>query len=211
MHLTIYPIQVQDADTLIRKCEFPAIQANPLHLIRFPRSFPEARESEIQWMVNNLKNTLEKDRHNFRKICADDGTPVGFAGWTVVQDEASMNQRHVGNQDQNFNPDPETLDVDAWLEVSKMLREERNRVLYGLKNAWRLITISVNQDYQHQGIGSMLMKWGCEEADRNQRDSFVMASPAAVKLYTKFGFKKAGEVRTEKGVFQSMFRKAQIP
>lgn len=68
--------------------------------------------------------------------------------------------------------------------------------------------MSVNPMYQRRGIGSMLMQWSCEEADRNQRDSFVMASPAAVKLYANLGFRKVGEVRSRHGTFQSMFRPA---
>lgn len=39
-------------------------------------------------MVNNLKHTLETQRSNFRKVCAEDGTLVGFAGWTIEQREA---------------------------------------------------------------------------------------------------------------------------
>lgn len=42
--------------------------------------------------------------------------------------------------------------------------------------------ISVDSVYQHKGIGSMLMQWGCDIADRNRQDAFVLASPAAVRL-----------------------------
>ena len=70
-----------------------------------------------------------------------------------------------------------------------------------------LMIISVDPAYQRQGVGSMLMQWGCDEADRYERDAFVLASPAAVRLYAKFGFEVVGEVRTKKGVFRSMFRK----
>ena len=69
--------------------------------------------------------------------------------------------------------------------------------------------ISVDPAYQRQGVGSMLMQWGCEEADLSERDAFVLASPAAVRLYAKFDFEIVGEVRTKEGVFQSMFRKAR--
>ena len=63
--------------------------------------------------------------------------------------------------------------------------------------------------YQYQGVGSMLLQWGCEEADRHGRDSFLIASPAGIHLYLKFGFKAVGEVQTMTGTFTSMFREAQ--
>lgn len=70
--------------------------------------------------------------------------------------------------------------------------------------------ISVNPAYQRQGIGSILLQWGTTEADKHGRDSFLISSPAAVKLYTNFGFQVVGEVHTPKGTFTSMFREAQL-
>jgi hypothetical protein len=52
----------------------------------------------------------------------------------------------------------------------------------------------------------MLLAWGCEQADRHERVSFVMASPAAVDLYGRFGYIPVGDVTTPHGTFQSMLR-----
>ncbi|KAI1466500.1 acyl-CoA N-acyltransferase [Daldinia caldariorum] len=211
MSFTLSEVQVADAESLIRRCDFPAIQDDPLHRIMFPRSRPDNWESEIRWMANNLKNTLERGRSNFRKVCAEDGTPVGFAGWALEQSDTPQGVKAQSNEkkDGSTIPDPDTLDMNAWLETSKMLREEKRRILHGRKNIWRLMIISVDPAYQRQGVGSMLMQWGCEEADRNERDAFVLASPAAVRLYTKFGFEVVGKVETTEGTFRSMFRKVQ--
>ena len=70
--------------------------------------------------------------------------------------------------------------------------------------------MAVKPAYQRRGVGSSLMEWVCGEADQAVRDTFVLASPAAVKLYENVGFEKVGEVETAKGTFQSMFRKARI-
>ncbi|KAI0002642.1 hypothetical protein F4779DRAFT_603359 [Xylariaceae sp. FL0662B] len=189
MSFTLSHVQVADADILIRKCDFPAIQDNPLHRIMFPRSRPDTWESEMRWMVNNLKHTLEKEQSNFRKVCSEDGTPIGFAGWTLEQSKDSRVIEGASNsqkQDDDVNiPDPDSLDVEAWLDVSRMLKEERKRILHGRKNIWRLMIISVDPAYQRRGVGSMLMQWGCEAADRCERDAFVLASPAAVRLLGK--------------------------
>jgi hypothetical protein len=55
----------------------------------------------------------------------------------------------------------------------------------------------------------MLLQWGCEQADEHCRDAFLIASPAGMRLYEKFGFKVVGEVQATGGTFTNMFRKAQ--
>jgi hypothetical protein len=52
-------------------------------------------------------------------------------------------------------------------------------------------------------------QWGCDEADCHGWDTYVLASPAGSRLYRKFGFKNMGAVRTVKGTFTSMLRKAR--
>ena len=52
----------------------------------------------------------------------------------------------------------------------------------------------------------MLVAWGCEQADRYGRKSFVMASPAAVEFYERFGYNTVGQVMTAHGDFKSMLR-----
>lgn len=52
----------------------------------------------------------------------------------------------------------------------------------------------------------MLLAWGCEQADRHERVSFLMASPAAVNLYGRFGYITVGKVATPHGTFKSMLR-----
>ena len=70
--------------------------------------------------------------------------------------------------------------------------------------------LSVNPAHQGQGCGSMLLQWGCEQADRYGRMSFVMASPAAVGLYERFGYKTVGQVETTRGTFRSMLREPRV-
>ncbi|EXJ77805.1 hypothetical protein A1O3_10034 [Capronia epimyces CBS 606.96] len=44
--------------------------------------------------------------------------------------------------------------------------------------------------YQRQGAGSLLLDWGLERADDRGLATYVEASPAAVRLYQRHGFKE---------------------
>jgi hypothetical protein len=55
----------------------------------------------------------------------------------------------------------------------------------------------------------MLMEWGCGQADKTGSDTFLLASPAGLKLYTKFGFESMGVVEIKGAKFTSMLRKAR--
>ncbi|KAL2698998.1 hypothetical protein AAEP93_010386 [Penicillium crustosum] len=202
-------VVASDAECLIRECDFPAMKDHPIRLTMFPRSCPETEEEEIRWMANGFRHALEKDSSNYRKVCTDDGTPVGFAGWSLLNRSAARDENSQGGETRVQNPNPETLDMDTISKVSKMFKEEQDRILDGRLDIWCLSVVAVNPAYQRQGIGSMLMRWACDEADKNGRDGYLLASPAGVRLYETFGFKKVGEVRTAKGSLHSMFRKTQ--
>lgn len=53
----------------------------------------------------------------------------------------------------------------------------------------------------------MLMAWGCRQADDSNTEAFVMASPAGLRLYRKFGFDEVGTVQIGAARFSSMMRK----
>lgn len=140
-------VQLSDAESLVRECEFPAMQDNPLHLAIFPHSGPETWEEEIQWMASNLRHTLETESSNFRKVCTEDGNPVGFAGCTI------HGSRNAGNRNLRVRregaADPETLDVETWLEVSRLLRAERHRVLNGRENICVRLPLLFSRSHHH--------------------------------------------------------------
>lgn len=71
-----------------------------------------------------------------------------------------------------------------------------------------LTFVSVHPNYQKQGVGSIMMEHICKEADQLCGHLYVLASPAGVKLYSKFEFETVGQISTEKGVITSMLRRA---
>jgi predicted N-acetyltransferase YhbS len=43
-------------------------------------------------------------------------------------------------------------------------------------------------DYERRGAGSLLVQWGCEQADKDGAAAYIDASAAGKGLYSKFGF-----------------------
>ncbi|KAL1867182.1 hypothetical protein Plec18167_008723 [Paecilomyces lecythidis] len=232
MAFSLGPVNAHDVNALVREVEYPAHQNNPLYLIMFPRAakHDEEREQEIKWMIEGLSRTVLKNNdETLRKACAASGLLVGFIGWvidtskyvdtskrkenTAIAHQVNFASKHDAPREKNRNSwCPATMDAEGWLRVSKQLREERQRVLQQCNvdnGVCRITSMAVNPDYQRQGIGSILMQSVCDEIDERGLDAFVMSSPAGIRLYSKFGFKAVGTVRTNHGVFTSMLRTAK--
>lgn len=55
--------------------------------------------------------------------------------------------------------------------------------------------LGVAKGYWGRGLGSALLRWGCEEADGEGLQVYLGASPMGSRLYTKhFGFVKKADV-----------------
>ena len=65
--------------------------------------------------------------------------------------------------------------------------------------------ISTHPDYQRRGAASMLVKWGCDLADKNGVGAYLDASKLGAPLYKKFGFVDESEGES---VVASMARRA---
>ena len=48
--------------------------------------------------------------------------------------------------------------------------------------------LGTHPDYRGRGAGSVLIKYGCDLADKNGVGAYVDASKAGAPLYAKFGF-----------------------
>jgi hypothetical protein len=131
----------------VRQCDFPAMRDNPLHLILFPTSCKETEEEEVNWTIEALRETLLTRPARFRKVCLEDGTTFGYAGWSLEQIILRRDTAKSGDKlEEPKRPNqcqkrgywhPSTLDVEAWVEVSRLLWKEKIRVLHDRNNIWR--------------------------------------------------------------------------
>jgi hypothetical protein len=132
MSYTLHSVALSDIEDLVRYCDHPAMQENPLHMTMFPTASPESREEEIMWHVSSFLDSFEKSSGAyFRKVCHNGNTPVGFALWSL--DQTCLSLRKESRPEVKV---PRSLDVCAWRELSRRLSSERQRVLKGLDNVW---------------------------------------------------------------------------
>lgn len=68
--------------------------------------------------------------------------------------------------------------------------------------------LGTHPDYRRRGAGSMLVRWGCELADRDGLVAYVDASPEGAALYRKFGFEDRTEAAMRERGVTTMVREA---
>ncbi|KAJ5720404.1 uncharacterized protein N7483_008338 [Penicillium malachiteum] len=65
----------------------------------------------------------------------------------------------------------------------------RRRIMGNTKHIFEVLDIVVTHpQYQRRGAASMLMKWGCDQADIKRVSVYLSASAEGSALYAKFGF-----------------------
>jgi hypothetical protein len=132
MHYQLSEVTLDDAEALVRYCQFPAMRYDLLRAIMFPDAISESYkeknvEEEINWTIEGLKESLENESCYLRKVTCG-SSYVGYAIWTLESNGKPARQKAtLAKQRESWNP--KALDVNAWHRISDRLREERKRVL----------------------------------------------------------------------------------
>jgi hypothetical protein len=142
MHYQLLDVSINDAEAMVRQCQFPAMRQDPLRRIMFPKSNSgsyreeeeEEEEEEIKWTIEGLEESLENESCYFRQVTYGSSC-VGFAIWTLESSGRATKQKPTPLKKRN-SWNPAGLNVEAWNQVSMRLREERQRVLLGQQNIW---------------------------------------------------------------------------
>jgi len=59
---------------------------------------------------------------------------------------------------------------------------------------YELLNLATSPQYQRKGIGSQLLRYGLEKADRDGVKVYVTASPMGEKVYKRLGFEEVGRL-----------------
>ncbi|CAI7678967.1 unnamed protein product [Penicillium pancosmium] len=123
-----------------------------------------------QYYVKVVDPSITDDRGQARILA--------YAKW----DTASMEVRG-----RRFPPWAAETPADEATSVFDFLNGSRARVMGDLKHYY-LDMLCTHPDFQKRGAGSMLVKWGCDLADKDGVSAYVDASKTGAPLYERFGF-----------------------
>ncbi|KAK6336237.1 hypothetical protein TWF696_001799 [Orbilia brochopaga] len=157
------------------------------------------------------------------KAVNEDGTIIGWACWlTKTVDNAEKQAPSVAKDTKERNVNgtappsetgvttdapppskPKTPDTPARV-VGRQMRNDQVK--------WELDSMAENKylvlqglvtspEYQCQGVGSQLVKWGVDRADAEKLACWCHASPAGNQLYRKAGFQELGSSDYDLGEF----------
>ncbi|KAL5334918.1 acetyltransferase [Aspergillus crustosus] len=166
------------------------------------RVWPNTPSIHQWWTAANLHDIQHKPFQRYIKVVDTSaldaqGKPriAAYAKWDLSMPE----QR--GERYPPWHPDMPGDECDEFFAREE---RERGRVMGGQKHYY-LDTLATHPDYQRQGAGALLLKWGCDLADEHGVPLYVDASKAGAPLYERFGF--VDESGPDAGEVASMVRR----
>ncbi|KAK3326008.1 acyl-CoA N-acyltransferase [Apodospora peruviana] len=171
---------------------FSACESNLMHSVIIPHSVPSSPDF---WRAGFVED-FESSHHTNPNITAyflvvEDVSvspvlAVGFAKWSALTKDAKIPP-----------PPPHgayPAEQDIAVEFFGTMHRKHEEIMGG-KEHWCLELIATRPGFCGQGVGSMLVRWGCERADADEVLAYLDASPAGRGLYEKFGFCEVNKVR----------------
>ncbi|KAJ6788771.1 hypothetical protein PWT90_03322 [Aphanocladium album] len=191
--------EATEADTdaiarLARAAFDPATDAIARNLfpVRLQAAAPSSAEDPaIAWRRTRKGIKMKTERILLMVVTDDalDGKVVGFSMW-----EEPLREGHEGeSMTKGVVPCP-TLDEEAYKQLRTVSEDATIAFLGkdGSKHMWYLDYLGVDPEHQRRGIGKMLLNWGLDKAREENRDTYLIATPAGLPLYQAVGFEDLG-------------------
>ncbi|KAL9051366.1 MAG: hypothetical protein Q9162_006068 [Coniocarpon cinnabarinum] len=170
--------QIQDAAD-IASCAVDAFDCSDHpQTAFFQRCWPDTDKTRAFFERSFAEQMRREPSTEFIKIIDSNANDalVGFSRWTPPR----VWEGHW--EDWTDEMDKEMLKV-----LFSMMGEARHRLM-GDRPHWFLEFLAVRTTYARQGVGAMMVEYGCNLADRDGVEAYVDASPAGKPLYERFGF-----------------------
>ncbi|MCJ1430923.1 hypothetical protein MMC27_000273 [Xylographa pallens] len=213
----LHPLSPTDVDTLL-DIEERAFATNPIsraataNLTTANLTTAETRAIAHAWKRVRMSNVLEGrgdsssvDRH-WRKIVyhppSADAQVVAVAGWTAPALDATKPTLEPRDAVPPFEDAPE--ENRRARELFKRLHDtlvgQRSAALVGSDcetHYWYLDTLATVPEFQQRGLGSMLVRWGIEQARADARARpgrvkgvWTIATPMGLRTYLRAGMEE---------------------
>ncbi|KAF1998105.1 hypothetical protein P154DRAFT_263009 [Amniculicola lignicola CBS 123094] len=188
-------------------CGARAFENDALDHALFPRHLRTLEnENPIhEFRVERLKQRLLNPAWRYVLATHDSGhghaRVVGYAGWVVPrqvnEQEHGKDENSTGN---HVKPEagtedaaifPPGMDVEVFKHTMEIIERTRKELLGDNENnVWNLCSLAVDPEFQGRSIASNLVTWGLERADKDHVPAYLESTPAAVRVYTRLGFKE---------------------
>jgi GNAT superfamily N-acetyltransferase len=202
LSITVQPATYDDIDAMARLSDHAFEQDRHTQM----KELGKVPYSQYEVMCQCLPIWLSSERYVVLKALDNStGDVVGWCGWGFrgfEKDDVPRvdpgKQKEVDKQisgsenvkTEEKQTDMENQDIIARLEAmtdADMKRWMDNQMPPGTK-CMHLVSIYVDPVFQSRGVGSTLLRWGTETADKSGVFIWVHSSEAAWKTYKKHGF-----------------------
>ena len=173
----------------------------------FRRLWPDTPGVRKWWDDTNRNDMLTKPFQKYLKVV--DPSAVGSDGRPRIVSYAKWDLAMIPDRGRRYLPWHEDMAIAECDEFFEREDRERMRVMGDEKHYCKggpfffflcdfdicvadggkdLDSLATHPEYQRRGAGSMLVKWGCDLADRDGVKAYVDGSKDGAPLYERFGF-----------------------
>lgn len=174
----------------------------------FVTMFPDSPAIDKWWQESHKTAILDPHTHCVKVVDQENGEIVACARWVLPGDGDGPHPASAADRWPEFTDDTDRTLTDALFDAMDHGREtymgKRKHycefvdiILLDIAT-WLcreiLLTLAVLellqvvQEYKGRGIGSLLIQYGCDLADRDGLEIYVDASMDGFPLYQRFGF-----------------------
>ncbi|KAL4811992.1 acyl-CoA N-acyltransferase [Aspergillus spinulosporus] len=180
-------------------------------------TYPLSPESTERLAAARLRDIETMPKANmFKAVDTETGKIIGVARWVVAKEEEIVDQsiEDTVSNDVMHRTVPETNEASTrgfytmaargkWEILG--IKDERGQVVR-LKRRVELETLFTHPEYQGNGVGSALLQWGLDEANRLGLMIYLEATEEGRPLYERFGFESVKVVEFDASAFGSVVK-----
>ncbi|KAJ5618376.1 hypothetical protein N7528_007019 [Penicillium herquei] len=161
--------------------------------------FPESSQPTLRAYkaIHVMKHLVNPETHVLKATDPTSGAIVGYGRWHIPAVlGVTPNVPGLSDQAQTYAKDPvafapEPMNREIYAAFRAMLEEGRKR--HTTERDMMLDLLATLPSCQGRGVGTALLRWGIEVADRLQARIYLESTPEGYPLYLKYGWKKIDE------------------
>ncbi|KAJ5281739.1 hypothetical protein N7478_007111 [Penicillium angulare] len=165
-----------------------------------PVIFPKSSEPSLRAYkaIHVPKHLADPKTHVLKVTDPASGTIVGYGRWYIPTELGiEPHVPELSEQGQVYAKDPvafapQPMNMRVFTAFKAMLEEGRKR--HTTERDMMLDILATLPSHQGRGVGSAILRWGCEKADALQVRIYLEATPEGYPLYVKYGWKAVENV-----------------